>query len=71
MDQVDIYLDNFISTCQGDPLERTQLLRHLFCSFDTVFHPNMLINTFRKYPILVKKLRKGDASWSTKKVVLD
>ena len=39
--QVDVYLDDFISTCQGGPSERRQMLRHLFWSIVTVFRPNI------------------------------
>ena len=30
--QVDVYLDYFISTCQGGPTKRRQMLHHLFRS---------------------------------------
>ena len=38
--QVDVYLDDFISTYQGGPTEQQQMLRHLFRSIDTVFRLN-------------------------------
>ena len=69
--QVDVYLDNFISTCQGGPTEQQQMLRHLFRSMDTVFRPNTDTNGLLKEPIYNKKLGQGDSAWSTTKTVLE
>ena len=44
--------------------------RHLFCAIDELFLPNDKENIAREEPISLKKLCKGDASWSTKKVIL-
>ena len=68
--QVDIYLDNFISTCQGGPKERCQILLHFFRSIDTVFHPNGATDGLCKEPIFTNKLSQGDSTWYTKKRVL-
>ena len=38
--QVDVYLDDFISTFQGGPTKRQQMLCHLFRSIDTFFQMN-------------------------------
>ena len=68
--QVDVYLDDFISTCQGGSTEQRQMLRHLFWRIDTVFRPNLGTYSLRKEPISTKKLGQGGAAWSTKKTVL-
>ena len=41
LDQVVIYLDVFISTGQGDPTERCQMLYHLFWSTNTFLRTNV------------------------------
>ena len=44
--------------------------RHLFHAIDEIFRPNNKDNIEREEPTILKKLRKGDAAWSTQKVVL-
>ena len=44
--------------------------RHLFCSINYLFRPQNPLDAAREEPIFLKKLTKGDANWSTKKVVL-
>ena len=46
------------------------MIRHLFCAINEIFHPNNKDNIAQEEPISLKNLRKGDADWSTKKVVL-
>ena len=46
------------------------MTRHLFCAINDLFCPNNKDNIAREEPISLKKLRKGDAAWSTQKVVL-
>ena len=70
LSQVDVYLDNFISTCQGDPKERCQMLHHIFRIIKTVFRPNEATDRFRKEPISTEKLGKEDVDWSTKKIFM-
>ena len=41
LDQLDVYLDNFISTCQGGPTQRHQMLHRLFWSINAVVRPNV------------------------------
>ena len=50
LDQLDVYLDNFISTCQGGPKEGRQMPRHLFWRNKTVFQTNTAIDVLRKGP---------------------
>ena len=46
------------------------MTRHIFRAIDKLFRPNTKDNTVREESISLKKLRKGDATWSTQKVVL-
>ena len=51
-------------------MELSQMLCHLFYSINKVFFPNDPEYTHRKEAISTKKLRQGDAAWSTQKVIL-
>ena len=66
---VKIYLDDFISIVQVGPTERRQITGHLFRAIDDLFRHNDKDNIVREEPIFLKKLRKGDATWSTQKIV--
>ena len=46
------------------------MTRHLFRSINEPFRLNEKDDIAREDPISLKKLRKGDAAWSTKKVIL-
>ena len=67
---VQVYLNEFISIVQGGPNDRRQMTRHLIRAIDKLFRNNTKYNTAREEPISLKKLRKGEAAWSTQKVVL-
>ena len=69
-ENVNIYLDNFISVVQGGTRERCQMLRHLFYQIDQVFFPKEEAETNSRDPISLKKLGQGDGSWFTQKTVL-
>ncbi|CAJ1946536.1 unnamed protein product [Cylindrotheca closterium] len=72
MQYADVYVDDFISLVQGTKNDRRQAMRTLLHMLDSVFRPwdSNRDTPFRQEPASVKKLKKGDASWSTKKVVL-
>ena len=67
---VDVYVDDFIAVAQGTPRALRTIRRHLLHSIDAVFAPLSPADTHGTEPISVKKLRNGDASWTTLKVVL-
>ena len=46
------------------------MTRHLFRTVDELFCPNNKDDIAREEPISLKNLHKGDAAWSTQKVVL-
>jgi hypothetical protein len=66
----DVYMDDFIALGQGNPQRLKTLRRHLLHSIDSVFAPLSATDTHGSEAISIKKLRKGDAAWSTLKVVL-
>ena len=67
----DIYVDDFLGLGQGSLARLQGARRLLFHKIDTVLRPLDLQDPpARTEPISVKKLLKGDASWSTRKEVL-
>ena len=69
-ENVDVYLDKFISVVHGVPRERRQFLCHLFHHIDWVFCPNEDSDTNRKDPIYQNNLRQEDVAWYTRNTVL-
>ena len=68
---VEVYMDDFIMACQLPPFQRTASRNTLFHCIDTVLRPLATSDIEkRKEPNSTKKLLKGDASWSTVKIVL-
>ena len=69
---VDIYMDDFVALAQGHPHRRLQVRTTLFQSIDTVLRPLSTSDEpfHRQEPISVKKLQKGDARWTTRKMIL-
>jgi hypothetical protein len=62
----DIYVDDFLGVAQGGTKRLRHLRRVLFHTLDEVLRPNdSSDNDARHEPISVKKLKKGDAHWST------
>ena len=67
----DIYVDDFCGLAQGNEWRRRVVKRLLFRSLDKVFRPLDSADTpFRQEPASLKKLQKGDATWTTSKVIL-
>jgi hypothetical protein len=67
----DVYMDDFVAAVQGGPKCRQRARRILFDTIDTVFRPlSPSDGKNRQEPISIKKLKKGDARWSTRKNVL-
>jgi len=66
---VDVFVDDFISLCQ--PATAPTVRRALLHAVDSVFRPTDFHDDIRRRePVSLKKLRKGDVSWNTIKVVL-
>eukprot|EP00536_Pseudo-nitzschia_multiseries_P018339 jgi/Psemu1/55134/gm1.55134_g len=67
----DVYVDDFCGLAQGNQWTRRAIKRVLFQSLDKVFRPLDASDTpFRQEPASLKKMRQGDARWTTKKVIL-
>ena len=68
---VDVYVDDFINLAQGSTKHRRNVRKILFHALDEVLRPlDSNDDKSRRQPISLKKLDKGDCSWSTKKHVL-
>ena len=66
-----VYVDDFLALIQGNKHQRLQTMRTILHVLDLVLRPlDPSDGNFRQEPASVKKLKKGDANWSTKKVVL-
>ena len=71
LEYIDVYVDDFISLVQGSPLRRKQVQRVLLHTLDTVFRElEPGDNPHRQEPASVKKFKKGDGAWMTRKLVL-
>jgi hypothetical protein len=71
LNQVDVFMDDFILFSQLPAPRRLKVRRTLFECIDAVLRPRAPSdNPTRKEPNSIKKLLQGDALWSTKKVVL-
>jgi hypothetical protein len=69
LEYVDIFVDDFISLGQAPNTRRIR--KTLLHSIDHVFRPVTDGDSpFRREPVSLKKLRKGDCSWDTIKLVL-
>ena len=62
MSRVDVYMEDFISNCQGGPKEMCQMLRQRFMGINTVFRTNEATDGLLKEPIYLKKLGQGGRS---------
>jgi hypothetical protein len=69
---IDIYVDDFIGLAQGSQARLRAVRRVLFDAVDQVLRPldDTDTGTNREEPISIKKLRKGDGAWHTRKVLL-
>jgi hypothetical protein len=67
----DLYVDDYVGTMQGGPKRKLQMTRILLQSIDEIFRPlDDADSPFRQEPASVKKMKKGDASWETRKLIL-
>ena len=67
LNYTDVYMDDFVTLCQGSPTDRMKALRNLFHKTDKVLRPNDAGDTTRQEPNSIKKLRQGDAFFYTRK----
>jgi hypothetical protein len=70
LQQWDVYVDNSIGVVQGNLKRRQRVKRALLHSVDKVFRGvDKWDNPHHQEPASLKKLLKGDATWSTRKAV--
>ena len=66
---IDVFVDDFLGLCQASSAQPVR--RALLHAVDSVFRPtDFHDDVTRREPVSLKKLRKGDVSWSTLKNVL-
>lgn len=66
----DVYMDDELLAAQGTRNQLNRFRRQVLHLNDQVLRPNTPTDLHRKQPVSEKKLRKGDATWSTRKIVL-
>jgi hypothetical protein len=66
-----VYVDDFLGMVQGNWQHRRHVKRVLLHTLDKVFRPpDLQDNPHPQEPASVKNMRKGDATWTTRKVIL-
>ena len=71
LQQWDVYVDDFLGLSQGNPSPQRMIKRALLHALDQVFRPlNVNDNTHRQELASLKKLWKGDGTWTTLKEIL-
>ena len=67
----DVYVDDFLAVAQGSKRRLRRIKRALLHSLDRVFRPLQPDDRpTRQEPASIKKMKKGDATWGTRKVML-
>jgi hypothetical protein len=67
---IDVFVDDFLALWQGIPAQLCQARRHVFHTLDLLFRPNDSEDCHRKTPNSIKKLKLGNADWTTRKKLL-
>jgi hypothetical protein len=67
---IDVFVDDFLALRQGNSAQLCQARRYVFHTLDLLFRPNDSEDRHRKTPNLIKKLKLGDADWTTQKKLL-
>jgi hypothetical protein len=67
----DVYVDDFIGMVQGTWQYRRHVKRVLLHTLDKIFrHLDLKDNKHRQEPASVKKMQKGDATWTSRNILL-
>jgi hypothetical protein len=67
----DVYVDDVIGMLQGEAAVKKQMTRVILHTFDEIFQPLRLEDQdTQQEPVSLKKLRKGDGVWETRKTIL-
>jgi hypothetical protein len=71
LNHVDLYVDDFCSAIQGNRRQRKTARRILLHAIDEVLKPlDPALQDIHQEPASVKKLRRGDGYWETRKIIL-
>ena len=71
LQQVEVYIDDFIGAAQGNRDTLIRIRRAILHTLDSLFRPlEPGDDPNRQEPASVKKLRRGDATWATSKELL-
>ena len=70
LNQVDVFVDDFIGIAQGSKRQLHNLRRNILHSIDQVLDQPRPGESLRNEAASVKKLLKGDGSWETRKLIL-
>ena len=65
----DVFVDDFIQLGQPGPRRMHAARHHLWCAVDQVLARPAKTSDDQPEAISLKKLRKGDGSWTTRKVL--
>ena len=68
--ETDVFVDDFIQLGQGSRRRMKALRQHLFHGIDSILAQPGVSEHKRNEAVSLKKLLKGDSSWSTRKVIL-
>ena len=68
---IDIFVDDFVGITQGNKARREEVKRALLHSLDDVLPPlSQMDLTTHQDPSSMKKMKQGDSTWVTKKILL-
>ena len=68
--ETDVFVDDFIQLGQGSRKRMKALRQHLFHAIDQILARPEVSELKRNEAVSLKKLLKGNSSWSTRKVIL-
>ena len=68
---IDIFVDNFLGITQGNKARQEEVKRALLYSLDNVLRPLLATDLpTRQDPASLKKMKQGDSTWATQKILL-
>ena len=67
---IDVNVDNHLLLAKGPPALRTAIRDHSMHTIDSIFKQADPCNPYHSEPITTKKLKRGDAAWSTIQKIL-
>ena len=68
---IDFFVDDFLGITQGNKARREEVKRALLQSLDDVLHPLLPTNLPTRQDLAsLKKMKQGDITWATQKILL-